>query len=471
MGLLGKLGSKIGLGTGRSFYARDYRNAYQFRPDVNPPRQKFQGYVNFILNRKLYDSLYGSVDNSVFRTQISSLLRKASLPDITFKTEIKNAYNRKKVVTTGVEYDPITLTVIDTVGNEWLSLLMQYYSYHFMNVRNKTSSTRDPQQPAGSLELTAGSSKFGKTTGQKGANNDQEVFFDSNAYGYNINEEPNFFERIDFVLYHANKGVQYSIINPTMKSMKMGDIDYASSDILEFELTFDYENFVPYSTVNFELTDADVQRFEQGFKFVGPAFEKGRQPISMENGPVLLKPLGSISDTQAAEGKASAKHLNRAKQPEPVAKQEPSANADNAGKTPASSPATTSPPASQVGQAATADAKAGAANPNAGTTPAAGDKNATTKLPDVYGNSAQFAKAAGKSKKETFFENLLGNAAGAAVGAALGGKNIKNAVVGSVIGTGLSAVSNAANDLRRPARSSPSNPPPSSGTSQKTPGG
>jgi len=94
---MGKLLDILGLGSGKkNFYVRDFRNAYQLRPDNNPPRFKFEGYVNFIINRKLLDMMYPETQTAEFRTQISSLVRTASLPAVEFKTEVKNKYNSKK---------------------------------------------------------------------------------------------------------------------------------------------------------------------------------------------------------------------------------------------------------------------------------------------------------------------------------------------------------------------------------------
>lgn len=403
---------KLGLGATRSFYTRDFRNNYRLRPDVNPPRQKFQGYVNFILNRSLFGELYaaGADGNLGIRTEISSLVRKATLPDVTFKTETKNAYNRKKVVNTGLEFSPVTITVMDTVGNEWLGTIMNYFSYHYMNVRNKSdpvSDARNMQDPPSSIETTAGTS-FGKTTNADG----QAAFtFNSNSYGYNPNANPNFFERIDFILYHGNKGVQYSITNPVLTQFKIDDLDYASSDIMSFELTFAYENFIPYSVTNFQLSQEDVNRFEQGYKFEGPAFVAGSKPQSLDSA-VTLGTLGSVDPTE---------FRSRTAQPSPRA-------------------------------ASTAN-----------TTVAA--------TPDIYGEAGAFVKATGKSKKPGFLEDLLSNAAGSAIGAALSGRSVKNAVLGSALGTVRNRVlptvtgstSDAVRRLVRPASSTTAANPAASG--------
>ena len=84
----------LGSGSSRDFYLRDFRNAYKFRPDVNPVRQKFQGYVNFVFNRDIYEYLYAqpSDGSKEFRTQISSLVKTADLPGVEFQTETSQIF-------------------------------------------------------------------------------------------------------------------------------------------------------------------------------------------------------------------------------------------------------------------------------------------------------------------------------------------------------------------------------------------
>ena len=52
------------------FYARDFRNNYRFRPDVNPPRIKFEGYVNFVFNRDI--STFLGMENNTYKTNNTS---------------------------------------------------------------------------------------------------------------------------------------------------------------------------------------------------------------------------------------------------------------------------------------------------------------------------------------------------------------------------------------------------------------
>ncbi len=60
--------------------------------------------------------------------------------------------------------------------------------------------------------------------------------FNSNEAGINLQVDQHFFERIDYILYAGGKGVQYSLMKPMIKSFAPKNIDYASSDFMEFSL-------------------------------------------------------------------------------------------------------------------------------------------------------------------------------------------------------------------------------------------
>ncbi len=258
----------LGKNSKSKFYARDFRNNYRFRPDVNPPRVKFEGYVNFVFNRDLASFL--DLNQSTYKTNITSLVRRATLPQVNFKNQVRNQYNKRRIVTTGVEYNPVDVTVFDTLNNEWLQLLMRYFSYLFMNPRNKNDANdRDIKM------FTPPGFENGDFTGTS---------FKSGEAGLNLQRDKQFFERIDIIMYHGKRGVQYSLTNPIINNFAFGDIDYSSNEAVEFTMNIDYENFTTYDLANFELTAVDLDRFENvnGLRF--------------QNDEVLVKPLGIVSD-------------------------------------------------------------------------------------------------------------------------------------------------------------------------------
>jgi hypothetical protein len=438
MSIVGKILDIFGPGGGNGFYARDFRNAYGLRPDQNPPRQKFQGYVSFVVNRLLYgDSLYGK-DNSNFRLRLGSLVRTATLPEVEFKTETKNAYNRKRIVNTGVEYQPVDIKVFDTINNEWLMMFMQYFTYHYMNPRNKQYNERDvgPDPRYDDSTRMSENSSFGTTGASR---------WDSNAYGYNINELANFFERIDYVIYHGNKAVQYSLINPVLTRFRTGEIDYSSSDVMEFDMTFEYESFTIYEKVNFGLSEFDIARFENATGFTGPAFV----PIGT---PVLLQE----RELQTLSGNNSRgdPEFFRTFQRQPADAINPSSSGavtptDTQGNNPASAatqPATSGTPAAA---AATAAAEAAIVQQD--------EINVTARpespLPPVYGAEGDFSTPVRKEK--SFIGGLLGNIADNALSAAIHGTSIKNAVINTAVGGAVQGITNVVRAPTRPAKTQP----------------
>ena len=237
----------------REFYWRDFRNAYHYNPSQDPPRQQFAGYVMFVLDRDLFGTFFDEANNDELKVRMSSLVRTADFPQIEFKTQTLNEYNRKKIVNTGVEYQPVTIRVVDTASNAWLTMIMKYFAYHYMNPRNQNNVG---ERDVASVNYGQGGAEFIASQFGAGGN------FDSNKAGYNINENPHFFERIDYVVYHAQKGTQYSLINPVMTGFTHTPIDYASNELMEFTMTFQYESFTTYDQTNFDLTTVDLARFE-----------------------------------------------------------------------------------------------------------------------------------------------------------------------------------------------------------------
>lgn len=272
---------KSGAGN-RKFFLKDFRNAEHYKPNIAPPRQKFQGYVNFIINRRLIANMAGDKDTSSFRTRISSLVRTASLPEVNFQTEIKNSFNRKKVIQTGIEHSPVSIMVMDTIQNEWITLFMKYYSFHYMNPRNKFNGTeRDTSFMGGDTHGGYQKSKFGPQSGEETTKGYQ---WNSNDFGMDLGVTKNFFERIDMILYHGNKGIQYSLFNPMMTGFSASEIDYSASDVMDFKLDFAYENFTTTNVYNFELGEQDKARFENmdGVKLPGMNGGEGQKPIALD---------------------------------------------------------------------------------------------------------------------------------------------------------------------------------------------
>lgn len=247
-----------------------------------------------------------------------------------------------------------------------------------MNPRNKQKEgDRDISDRQSLLQSQDISSKFGSSN------------YNSNSSGLAINRLKYFFERIDYVLYHGERAVQYSLMNPVIRSFDPGDLDYSSSDVMEFKLDFDYENFTIYNETNFVMTVTDLERFENASGLEGPAFESQGFPLSMEK-PIVLGTLGLSTDPY---GRADQYQI------------------------PVYEPTTT-----------TSD---GAITVSAQRLPA----NAT------YANAVNLQESVTNGgSNNSWFSNLLKGTAENALTAAINGQSVKNAVLGTVVGAAVGAV-------------------------------
>lgn len=233
-------------------YLGNWRNAERFKPGITPPRQKFNGFVEFIFNPAIVQKVG---DSSAFRTQISSLVQQAKIPEIQFLTQAKKSYNHRRLVQTGVDFGPCDITVIDTVNNEWLTIFMKYFSYYYNEPRNRTSGgtgARDlsPQQWPSHSEALTNPSTFATSS------------FSSNTAGLDATRDAHFLDQIKIVNYAGGKGVEYILFRPQITSFSPGDLDYTSSEFKTFDITFEIENMTVNSTFNFELDPIDLARFD-----------------------------------------------------------------------------------------------------------------------------------------------------------------------------------------------------------------
>lgn len=393
----------------KKFYVQDFHNAYRFRPHVNPVRQKFQGYVNFVLNREFWGTLYGDADQNEFRTTISSLVKTADLPSVNFQTEVKNSFNRKRIKLTGREYNPVTMQVYDTVGNEWISVLMKYFSYHFMDPRNQEQGADAARRDIGGSNAGksfGGTDYTGSTFGKTADSSSMAKFtgaFDSNADGLNIQKTSNFFERIDYVLYHGKKGIQYSLINPFLVRFTPTPLDYADSSAFEFGLEFQYEKFTVHSIANFDLGAEDMDRFDPtADKFSGPAHEL--DPLVEDNlasGPM------SRQDLEFLTPKDSDFLLTRSTQEHAIASPEPNDDETEGNEN---------------------EETDGQSDPD-GEEVSSGDTDSTDGLRAVYGQAATFA-GPGTTPSTGF--SWIDDLFDAGIAAAISGADVKDAIIGSV---------------------------------------
>lgn len=98
-------------------YAQEVYRSDSLEPLVNTPRQRF----NFNVEISTVDAL----------PVLFERVKSASVPGFNFDTQLVNQYNRKRVVQSKVNYEPIVITFYDTFDNSFHNLLKRYMRHYY----------------------------------------------------------------------------------------------------------------------------------------------------------------------------------------------------------------------------------------------------------------------------------------------------------------------------------------------------
>lgn len=238
------------LGTGQGL--RDYQhasrtfttNAFELKP-----RYKFLFHVSFTINTGDIPYLRG-VFGSGDVAELSLLVKTVDLPKYNVQTTTLNQYNRKRLVQTKIDYQPVNITFHDDGGDNARRLWYYYFSYYY----------NDPSQQYLSPNVTNGSvgASQNRTTGfgypRSDIYSDTLQFADWGYSGENWkagssdpNGKPAFFKDIRIYGMDQRKFAEYILINPIVKSWNHDTYDYSQgSGTMQHSMTLEYETVKYY---------------------------------------------------------------------------------------------------------------------------------------------------------------------------------------------------------------------------------
>lgn len=254
-----KVEHKEGIGGDTGTFLSTANNAVHLNPNANLVRQQFQGLVNFHFNSAIPE-ISASKD---FQNGLSSLVKTAEFPSFDIKTETQNQYNKKRITVNSVEYKPVSISVYDTVDSAWVVTLMKMYQHLFLNPMGKYEVQADGTTQPKVLpydvvpqEVTTGS---GDGSSMSGFN---QVWNEDN-HGLNIRpgEQKNFLSHIDFMVYHGQRFVRYTIFNPIVTNFTVDSLDYASSQPITINMNIEYESFSVDPQINSFIPEDDMKRW------------------------------------------------------------------------------------------------------------------------------------------------------------------------------------------------------------------
>jgi hypothetical protein len=201
--------------------ARHAARLYTDHTFARAPRTKFMYYVYFELNAEAVRSASWKLRHQL---EAGLLVKSADLPKITMEHEIKNMYNKKKVVYKDIKFEPLNLQLHDDNLGITNSLYALYYGYHSPERFLDTATAHaDPGNASGSPYWKT---RFGARYGLDQNGSDQS-----------------FFKSIQIYTLARKSWNGYKLINPRIVNWSHGQVDQsASNGTMESSMTVVYES-------------------------------------------------------------------------------------------------------------------------------------------------------------------------------------------------------------------------------------
>ena len=193
------------------------------------PKQSFLYYVVINIDpsqTQLGSGFLGGVLSFADRFQnleTGMLVKRAELPKFSIGTKTLNAYNRKNIIQTNIQYEPVNITFHDDAADVITNFWNDYYTYYY---RDSDYNVNDYSRP----EKYAPRSKIG--------------------WGYSPRNSslPNFIKNIRIFSLHNKRFTEYLLVNPVITGWRHGEHDSANDrSLMENTMTVTYET-VKYFT-------------------------------------------------------------------------------------------------------------------------------------------------------------------------------------------------------------------------------
>lgn len=158
-------------------------------------------------------------DKSLFLNKISSV----TMPSYSTRTQTLNQYNKKRVVTTGVDYQPVQLTAYDDASGEFEEFLKNYSRFYF----GQTLTVDDE----GSFNYDLLNDKFSSASGYSQA-------------GLKIRDTKNYIKNLRIIRTSSKEDVNViTVYNPFIQNITPDSLSYSESTPVSYSINFMYEGF------------------------------------------------------------------------------------------------------------------------------------------------------------------------------------------------------------------------------------
>ena len=213
------------------------------------PRTKFLFHVFFNINTGQIPALQNVFGNGDVAS-VGLMVKTAQLPTYTVSIDTMNQYNRKRLVQSKIQYNPVQIVFNDDQGDLIRNMWYNYFSYYYKDPSQKYQGNPTTNGTIGALQTLQNG--FGYNTRDTYSGDRQvndwgyigESYFDGTA---NIGAgkdggKPPFFRDITIYGLSQKKFASYTLINPMIKEWQHDMYDYsAGGGIMTNTMSIEYE--------------------------------------------------------------------------------------------------------------------------------------------------------------------------------------------------------------------------------------
>jgi hypothetical protein len=168
-----------------------------------------------------------SIWRNKYQNMVGILAKSVQMPGFKITTEVLNQYNRKTVVQTKLNYEPVTLQFHDDMANATNDLWKNYYQYYYAD---------------GAYEANKRAASSGSATNP--SFRDTKTGSINYKYGFNKPHEVPFFNDIEIYQLNRQQYTGIRLVNPVITSWQHGELNQSNNQYLESKMTVAYESVV-----------------------------------------------------------------------------------------------------------------------------------------------------------------------------------------------------------------------------------
>lgn len=186
------------------------------------PRHKFMWWVRFVRTTDEAES----DPNSRWPTGISFKAHTVDRPRFVIKNQTLNSYNKKRVIQSALEYQPITMKFYDTYDDVTLKFMKDYLQFYYADFSQADSTAWRHDQTDAEMEMGIGSWGFYNGT------------TDTPDSSY-------FFDRVEIYSFGAGKYTRWDLVHPKIVEISPDAFDYSDGGTpAEMTITLAYEGVI-----------------------------------------------------------------------------------------------------------------------------------------------------------------------------------------------------------------------------------